>query len=100
MQSTRAWAVWIIDDQDQRVKDISRLMVCFYVHHHIMQPGTPGEILRGEIEDSTRQSTSIKARNKYTTNFWILHFMWDCGHKMHQLNCRRGIEGRRDCHHT
>ena len=44
MQSTRAWAVWIIDDQDQRVKDISRLMVCFYVHHHIMQPGTPGEI--------------------------------------------------------
>ena len=44
MQSTRAWAVWIIDDQDQRVKDISRLMVCFYVHHHIMQPGTCGEI--------------------------------------------------------
>ena len=28
MQSTRAWAVWIIDDQDQHVKD------------HIMQPGT------------------------------------------------------------
>ena len=96
MQSTRAWAVRIIDDQYQRVKDISRLMVCFYVNHHIMQPGTWWD-LRGL---STRQSTSIKTRNKYTTNYWILQFMWDCGHKMHQLNCRRGIEGRRDCHHT
>ena len=61
MQSTRAWAVRIIDDQDQRVKDISRLMVCFYVHHHIMQPGTwEIEVRRGlyptiNLDKSTQQ---------------------------------------------
>ena len=66
----------MIGNQDRRVKDISRLMVCFYVHHHITSL-EPGEI------DSTQQSTSMEAHNKDLTKILLLQlqFMWDCGYR-------------------
>ena len=40
-------------------------------------------LVHGDIEDSTRQSTTMEAQNKHYTTYWMLQFMWDCGYRIY-----------------
>ena len=40
-------------------------------------------LVPGDIEDSTRQSTTMEAQNKHYTTYWMLQFMWDCGYRIY-----------------
>ena len=66
-----------IEDHDRQVKAIIRFRFA------LMCTIISCSLVPGDIEDSTRQSTTMEAQNKHYTTYWMLQFMWDCGYRIY-----------------